>query len=199
MLYIPDSTNLGLNEEHANLFQILTQVSEIANKVVGLLYTIFEPSPDAIALEEKLKSTKLLRCLNEVSATQVSEILQIFLVFWDKFLTGESERNLMYKLAYDTSLNQATQIVHLEHKNFYLTKENEQLKIKVSTLLETDKAVLEKKILKMEEVAAAAAKDSEKKDKSPASQKQIDEGDVSNETPQESVSVSAEESVTIHC
>lgn len=75
-----------------------------------------------------------------------------------------------------------------------LTKENEQLKTKVSTL-ETDKAVLEKKIVKMEEVAAAA-KDSEKKDESPASPKQIDEGDVSNETPQESVSVSAEESTT---
>jgi len=73
-----------------------------------------------------------------------------------------------------------------------LTKENEQLKTKVSTL-ETDKAVLEKKIVKMEEVAAAA-KDSEKKDESPASPKQIDEGDVSNETPQESVS--AEESTT---
>ena len=63
-----------------------------------------------------------------------------------------------------------------------LTKENEQLKTKVSTL-ETDKTVLEKKIVKMEEVAAAA-KDSEKKDESPASPKQIDEGDVSNETPQ---------------
>jgi len=75
-----------------------------------------------------------------------------------------------------------------------LTKENEQLKSKVSTL-ETDKAVLEKKIVQMEEVAAAA-KDSEKKDESPASPKQIDEGDVSNETPQESVSVSAEESTT---
>merc|ERR1712008_135480 len=73
-----------------------------------------------------------------------------------------------------------------------LTKENEQLKTKVSTL-ETDKTVLEKKIVKMEEVAAAA-KDSEKKDESPASPKQIDEGDVSNETPQESVS--AEESTT---
>jgi len=73
-----------------------------------------------------------------------------------------------------------------------LTKENEQLKTKVSTL-ETDKAVLEKKVVKMEEVAAAA-KDSEKKDESPASPKQIDEGDVSNETPQESVS--AEESTT---
>ena len=36
----------------------------------------------------------------------------------------------------------------------------------------------------MEEVAAAATKDSEKKDESPASPKQIDEGDVSNETPQ---------------
>ena len=64
-----------------------------------------------------------------------------------------------------------------------LTKENEQLKTKVSTL-ETDKAVLEKKIVQMEEVAAAATKDSEKKDESPASPKQIDEGDVSNETPQ---------------
>ena len=64
-----------------------------------------------------------------------------------------------------------------------LTKENEQLKTKVSTL-ETDKADLEKKIVKMEEVAAAAAKDSEKKDESPASPKQVDEGDVSNETPQ---------------
>jgi len=73
-----------------------------------------------------------------------------------------------------------------------LTRENEQLKTKVSTL-ETDKAVLEKKIVKMEEVAAA--KD-EKKDESPASPKQVDEGDVSNETPQESVSVSAEESTT---
>jgi len=73
-----------------------------------------------------------------------------------------------------------------------LTKENEQLKTKVSTL-ETDKAVLEKNIVKMEEVAAA--KD-EKKDESPASPKQVDEGDVSNETPQESVSVSAEESTT---
>ena len=61
-----------------------------------------------------------------------------------------------------------------------LTKENEQLKTKVSTL-ETDKAVLEKNIVKMEEVAAA--KD-EKKDESPASPKQVDEGDVSNETPQ---------------
>jgi outer membrane murein-binding lipoprotein Lpp len=74
-----------------------------------------------------------------------------------------------------------------------LTKENEQLKSKVSTL-ETDKAVLEKKIVQMEE-AVAAAKD-EKKDESPASPKQVDEGDVSNETPQESVSVSAEESTT---
>jgi len=74
-----------------------------------------------------------------------------------------------------------------------LTRENEQLKTKVSTL-ETDKAVLEKKIVKMEEVSAAA-KD-EKKDESPASPKQVDEGDVSNETPQESVSVSAEESTT---
>jgi|DeetaT_6_FD_contig_61_768804_length_874_multi_3_in_0_out_0_1 outer membrane murein-binding lipoprotein Lpp len=74
-----------------------------------------------------------------------------------------------------------------------LTKENEQLKTKVSTL-ETDKAVLEKKIVQMEE-AVAAAKD-EKKDESPASPKQVDEGDVSNETPQESVSVSAEESTT---
>ena len=46
------------------------------------------------------------------------------------------------------------------------------------------KAVLEKKIVQMEEVAAAATKDSEKKDESPASPKQIDEGDVSNETPQ---------------
>ena len=64
-----------------------------------------------------------------------------------------------------------------------LTKENEQLKTKVSTL-ETDKADLEKKIVKMEEVAAAAAKDTEKKDESPASPKQVDEGDVSNETPQ---------------
>ena len=62
-----------------------------------------------------------------------------------------------------------------------LTKENEQLKTKVSTL-ETDKAVLEKKIVQMEE-AVAAAKD-EKKDESPASPKQVDEGDVSNETPQ---------------
>jgi outer membrane murein-binding lipoprotein Lpp len=62
-----------------------------------------------------------------------------------------------------------------------LTKENEQLKTKVSTL-ETDKAVLEKKIVQMEEVVAAA-KD-EKKDESPASPKQVDEGDVSNETPQ---------------
>ena len=62
-----------------------------------------------------------------------------------------------------------------------LTKENEQLKSKVSTL-ETDKAVLEKKIVQMEE-AVAAAKD-EKKDESPASPKQVDEGDVSNETPQ---------------
>ena len=44
------------------------------------------------------------------------------------------------------------------------------------------KAVLEKKIVQMEEVAAT--KDSEKKDESPASPKQIDEGDVSNETPQ---------------
>lgn len=74
-----------------------------------------------------------------------------------------------------------------------LTKENEQLKTKVSTL-ETDKAVLEKKIVQMEE-AVVAAKD-EKKDESPASPKQVDEGDVSNETPQESVSVSAEESTT---
>lgn len=74
-----------------------------------------------------------------------------------------------------------------------LTRENEQLKTKVSTL-ETDKADLEKKIVKMEEVSAAA-KD-EKKDESPASPKQVDEGDVSNETPQESVSVSAEESTT---
>ena len=36
----------------------------------------------------------------------------------------------------------------------------------------------------MEEVAVATAKDSEKKDESPASPKQVDEGDVSNETPQ---------------
>jgi len=74
-----------------------------------------------------------------------------------------------------------------------LTKENEQLKTKVSTL-ETDKNFLEKKIVQMEE-DVAAAKD-EKKDESPASPKQVEEGDVSNETPQESVSVSAEESTT---
>ena len=183
LLYIPNATNLGLNEEHANLFQILTQVSEIANKVVGLMYTIFEPSPDAIALEDKLKSTKLLKCYSEVSAPQVSEILKLFLVFWDKFLTGETYLKRRFKLAYDTSFKQATEIVHLKHENRHwrllvenLTKENEQLKTKVSTLLETDKAALKKKIIKMEEVAAA--KDSEKKD-------------VSNETPQESV--------IIHC
>ena len=56
-----------------------------------------------------------------------------------------------------------------------LTKEMEQLKARVSTLeTETDKADLEKKFVKMEEVAA---KDSEKKDES----QQVDEGDVSNE------------------
>ena len=179
LLYIPDTTNLGLNEENANLFQILTQVSEIANKVVGLMNTIFVPSPDAIDLETQLKSTHILKCLNEVSATQVGEILKIFLIFWDKYLTGESKRNKMYKLAYTTSLKQGIEIVHLKHENTHwrllvenLTKENEQLKTKVSTLLETDRAALKKKIIKMEE--AAAAKDFEKKD-------------VSNETPQESV------------
>ena len=173
MLYIPDATNLGLNEEHANLFQILTQVSEIANKIVGLMYTIFEPSPDAIALEDKLKSTKLLKCYSEVSAPQVSEIFKLLLVFWDKFLTGETYHKRMFKKCfYDDLLKQNSKIAQLETKNYYLTKENEQLKTKVSTLLETDKAALKKKIIEMEEVAAA--KDFEKKD-------------VSNETPQESV------------
>merc|ERR1739838_34370 len=81
-----------------------------------------------------------------------------------------------------------------------LTKENEQLKTKVSTL-ETDKTALEKTISDMEE---AAAKE-EKKEESiaspkpvspkPASPKPIEEGEVSNETPQET-SVSAEESTT---
>jgi len=80
-----------------------------------------------------------------------------------------------------------------------LTKENEQLKTKVSTL-ETDKKALEKTIRDMEE---AAAKE-EKKEESiaspkpvspkPASPKPIEEGEVSNETPQ--VSVSTEDSTT---
>merc|ERR1739838_41272 len=80
-----------------------------------------------------------------------------------------------------------------------LTKENEQLKTKVSTL-ETDKTALEKTISDMEE---AAAKE-EKKEESiaspkpvspkPASPKPIEEGEVSNETPQ--VSVSTEDSTT---
>merc|ERR1712212_1125627 len=83
-----------------------------------------------------------------------------------------------------------------------LTKENEQLKTKITTL-ETDKTALEKKISEMED--AAAVKEEEKKEESisspkpvspkPASPKPIDEGDVSNETPQET-SVSAEESTT---
>ena len=60
VLYIPNTTNIDLNEEQINLFQTLAQVSEIANNVMGLFDTIFaEPSQDAIALEEKLKSTKL--------------------------------------------------------------------------------------------------------------------------------------------
>lgn len=81
-----------------------------------------------------------------------------------------------------------------------LTKENEQLKTKISTL-EAGKTALEKKISEMEE---AAVKE-EKKEESiaspkpaspkPASPKPIDEGEVSNETPQE-VSISAEESTT---
>ena len=75
--------------------------------------------------------------------------------------------------------------MHAQVEN--LTRENQQLKTKVSTL-ETDMAVLEKKIVEMEEVNAAA------KDESPASPKQVDEEDVSNETHQESVS--AEESTT---
>ena len=84
-----------------------------------------------------------------------------------------------------------------------LTKENEQLKTKITTL-ETDKTALEKKISEMEE-AASAAKEEEKKEESisspkpvspkPASLKPIEEGEVSNETPQET-SVSAEESTT---
>ena len=84
-----------------------------------------------------------------------------------------------------------------------LTKENEQLKTKITTL-ETDKTALEKKISEMEE-AASAAKEEEKKEESisspkpvspkPASPKPIEEGEVSNETPQET-SVSAEESTT---
>jgi outer membrane murein-binding lipoprotein Lpp len=76
-----------------------------------------------------------------------------------------------------------------------LTRENEQLKTKVSTL-ETDKADLEKKIVKMEEVSAAA-KD-EKKDESPASPKQVDEGDVSNETPQVLVQIFLEIRTSFH-
>merc|ERR1712168_1471584 len=79
-----------------------------------------------------------------------------------------------------------------------LTKENEQLKTKITTL-ETDKTALEKKISEMEE-AASAAKEEEKKEEiisspKPASPKPIEEGEVSNETPQET-SVSAEESTT---
>merc|ERR1712193_235324 len=84
-----------------------------------------------------------------------------------------------------------------------LTKENEQLKTKITTL-ETDKTALEKKISEMEE-AASATKEEEKKEESisspkpvspkPASPKPIEEGEVSNETPQET-SVSAEESTT---
>merc|ERR1712045_835183 len=83
-----------------------------------------------------------------------------------------------------------------------LTKENEQLKTKITTL-ETDKTALEKKISEMEE-AASAAKEEEKKEESisspkpvspkPASPKPIEEGEVSNETPQ--VSVSTEDSTT---
>ena len=127
VLYIPDTTNLGLNEEHVNLFQTLTQVSEIANMVMGLLDSIFVPSPDAIDLEEKLKSTHLLKCFSEVSASQVSEILKIFLVFWDKFLTGETNLKKENEFAYDKLLNQVTKIVELEHKNRQLTRENERL------------------------------------------------------------------------
>jgi len=81
-----------------------------------------------------------------------------------------------------------------------LTKENDQFKTKISTL-ETEKTALEKKISEMEE---AAAKEDKKEESiaspkpvspKPASPKPIDEGEVSNETPQE-VSVSAEESTT---
>jgi len=70
-----------------------------------------------------------------------------------------------------------------------LTKENEQLKSKISTL-ETDKVAFESKITKLEEVAAAAsaAKD-EKKDDSPASPKTVDDAEVSNETQQETETV----------
>lgn len=123
VLYIPDTTNLGLNEEHVNLFQTLTQVSEIANMVMGLLDNIFVPSPDAIDLEDKLKSTHLLKCFSEVSATQVSEILKIFLVF----LTGETNLKKENKFAYDKLLNQVTKIVALEQKIRQLTSENERL------------------------------------------------------------------------
>merc|ERR1719411_941153 len=82
-----------------------------------------------------------------------------------------------------------------------LTKENEQLKTKITTL-ETDKTALEKKISEMEE-AAAATKEEEKREESisspkpvspkPASPKPIAEVEVSNEPPQDT-SIFAEES-----
>ena len=129
VMYIPDTSNLGLSEEYVNLFQTLTQLSEIANKVMGLFDTIFAaPSQDAIALEEKLKSTKLLQCWNEVSATQVSEILKIFLVFWDKFLTDQTGLKKRNEFSYDKLLNQVSTIHELKMENQNLNREKEQLK-----------------------------------------------------------------------
>ena len=134
VLYIPSTTNIDLNEEQINLFQTLAQVSEIANKVMGLFDTIFAaPSQDAIALEEKLKSTKLLQCWNEVSATQVSEILKIFLVFWNKFLTDQTGLKKRNEFSYDKLLNQVSTIHELKMENQKLVRriekiENQKLK-----------------------------------------------------------------------
>jgi len=63
-----------------------------------------------------------------------------------------------------------------------LTKENEQLKTKVTTL-ETDKAALEKKINEMEEMAKEDKKDEAVETSS--SPKRVDEVKVTNESPQE--------------
>jgi len=63
-----------------------------------------------------------------------------------------------------------------------LTKENEQLKTKVTTL-ETDKAALEKKINEMEEMAKEDKKDEAVETSS--SPKRVDEVKVPNESPQE--------------
>merc|ERR1711971_1196896 len=73
------------------------------------------------------------------------------------------------------------------------TKENEQLKSKVSTL-EKNKAALEKAFVdyKMEEEVTDA--NDEKKDEIQGSPKQVDEVKVSNESPMETVLVSAEKS-----